>query len=363
MDGSGGARARFRDKFAGLQFRNIGPFRGGRVTAVAGVPGQPLTFYFGGTGGGVWKTTDGGASWTGLRQVLQDRLGGRARGGGLRSERGLRGDGRRLHPRQRVGGRRRLEVDGRGKDVDLRGSERDTADSARARAPEEPGPRLRRSARARVRTEPRARHLPVAGRREDLEEGPLRRRQDGRVRSRHGPHEPARALRGLLAGRADAVEPRERRAGQRPLQDDGRRRHVEEARGRAARRIVGRVGVAVSPARPNASGRSSRPRRAASSARTTAARRGRRRTPRTSSGSGPGTTRTSTRTRRTPTPCTCSTSASSGRATGERRSIPSARRTATTTTSGSTRRAGPHDRGNDGGATVTFNGGRSWSSL
>lgn len=51
------------DKLQGLQFRNIGPFRGGRVTAVAGVPGQPLTFYFGGTGGGVWKTTDGGASW------------------------------------------------------------------------------------------------------------------------------------------------------------------------------------------------------------------------------------------------------------------------------------------------------------
>ena len=51
------------DKLQGLNFRNIGPFRGGRVTAVTGVPGQPLTFYFGGTGGGVWKTTDGGASW------------------------------------------------------------------------------------------------------------------------------------------------------------------------------------------------------------------------------------------------------------------------------------------------------------
>ena len=51
------------ESLQGLQFRNIGPFRGGRVTAVAGVPGQPLTFYFGGTGGGVWKTTDGGASW------------------------------------------------------------------------------------------------------------------------------------------------------------------------------------------------------------------------------------------------------------------------------------------------------------
>ncbi|MGI9107365.1 MAG: VPS10 domain-containing protein [Pyrinomonadaceae bacterium] len=46
-----------------LQWRSIGPFRGGRVTAVAGVASQPLVYYFGATGGGVWKTTDGGANW------------------------------------------------------------------------------------------------------------------------------------------------------------------------------------------------------------------------------------------------------------------------------------------------------------
>src|SRR6266853_5534389 len=46
-----------------LEWREIGPFRGGRVTAVAGHADQPLTFYFGGTGGGVWKTTDGGLTW------------------------------------------------------------------------------------------------------------------------------------------------------------------------------------------------------------------------------------------------------------------------------------------------------------
>ncbi|HEY9284134.1 MAG TPA: hypothetical protein VIP46_11830 [Pyrinomonadaceae bacterium] len=46
-----------------LQYRNIGPARGGRVTAVAGVPSQPMVYYFGATGGGVWKTTDGGANW------------------------------------------------------------------------------------------------------------------------------------------------------------------------------------------------------------------------------------------------------------------------------------------------------------
>jgi len=46
-----------------LKFRQIGPFRGGRVGAVTGVETQPLVFYQGATGGGIWKTTDGGASW------------------------------------------------------------------------------------------------------------------------------------------------------------------------------------------------------------------------------------------------------------------------------------------------------------
>jgi photosystem II stability/assembly factor-like uncharacterized protein len=46
-----------------LQWRNIGPFRGGRVAAAAGVPGDPVTFYFGSAGGGVWKTSDAGSTW------------------------------------------------------------------------------------------------------------------------------------------------------------------------------------------------------------------------------------------------------------------------------------------------------------
>ncbi|MDE3053324.1 MAG: hypothetical protein KGJ70_05535 [Gemmatimonadota bacterium] len=49
--------------WSGMRYRLIGPFRGGRVTTVTGVPSQPRTFYMGSTGGGVWKTTDAGASW------------------------------------------------------------------------------------------------------------------------------------------------------------------------------------------------------------------------------------------------------------------------------------------------------------
>jgi photosystem II stability/assembly factor-like uncharacterized protein len=46
-----------------LEWRNIGPFRGGRSAAVTGVPGKPNLFYFGSTGGGVWRTTDAGSTW------------------------------------------------------------------------------------------------------------------------------------------------------------------------------------------------------------------------------------------------------------------------------------------------------------
>lgn len=50
-------------RYAGLRWREIGPFRGGRVDAVAGVVGQPLIYYMGATGGGIWKTVDGGNTW------------------------------------------------------------------------------------------------------------------------------------------------------------------------------------------------------------------------------------------------------------------------------------------------------------
>ncbi|MBT8318929.1 MAG: glycosyl hydrolase, partial [Gramella sp.] len=46
-----------------LEYRLIGPFRGGRSAAVTGVPGKPNLFYFGAAGGGVWKTENGGRSW------------------------------------------------------------------------------------------------------------------------------------------------------------------------------------------------------------------------------------------------------------------------------------------------------------
>ncbi|MDE2162887.1 MAG: exo-alpha-sialidase [Alphaproteobacteria bacterium] len=52
--------------YAGLQWRQLGPFRGGWATMVEGVPSKPNTFYFGAAGGGIWKTDDAGRTWQGL---------------------------------------------------------------------------------------------------------------------------------------------------------------------------------------------------------------------------------------------------------------------------------------------------------
>ncbi len=49
--------------YSSMEYRLIGPFRGGRSAAVTGVPGKPNLFYFGATGGGVWRTQDGGRTW------------------------------------------------------------------------------------------------------------------------------------------------------------------------------------------------------------------------------------------------------------------------------------------------------------
>src|ERR1043166_10222592 len=49
--------------FSGMQWRQIGPFRGGRALTIEGVRDEPNTWYFGAVAGGVWETTDGGANW------------------------------------------------------------------------------------------------------------------------------------------------------------------------------------------------------------------------------------------------------------------------------------------------------------
>ncbi|MDT8320912.1 MAG: hypothetical protein RQ826_10350 [Xanthomonadales bacterium] len=64
--GTGLQAATDTDKLEGLEWRLVGPYRGGRVTAVTGVPGKPNLYYMGATGGGVWKTENAGTTWENL---------------------------------------------------------------------------------------------------------------------------------------------------------------------------------------------------------------------------------------------------------------------------------------------------------
>ncbi len=70
----GGRLTQFLDEsfFGGMRYRMVGPARGGRVTTVTGVRQQPLTFYMGSTGGGIWKTADAGETWTNVTDGFLD---------------------------------------------------------------------------------------------------------------------------------------------------------------------------------------------------------------------------------------------------------------------------------------------------
>jgi photosystem II stability/assembly factor-like uncharacterized protein len=57
--------------YNGMKWRSIGPFRAGRVSAVAGIPGNAAVYYMGSPGGGVWKTLDGGTVWTAIADQIK----------------------------------------------------------------------------------------------------------------------------------------------------------------------------------------------------------------------------------------------------------------------------------------------------
>ena len=159
----------------GLKYRLVGPPAGGRVSRVAGVPGDPLTYYAATASGGVWKSTDGGIRWKPIFDDQPTSLDRLDRRGAVRPERRLRRLRRGQHPRQRGPGQRHLQVHRRRQDLDSTCGSR-TARSARwsstRRTPTSPSRRCSASA---FGPEPRARRLPHHDGGEDLAAGALRR--------------------------------------------------------------------------------------------------------------------------------------------------------------------------------------------
>ena len=226
-----------RNPLAGaLRWRSIGPFRGGRVHRRRRHRDAAVRLLHG----------------RDRRRRLEDRRRGRRRGrnvsdGFFRTgsvgaglgrrvepEHRLRRHGRGMPARQHLVRGRRLQVDRRRQDVDACRPRRQQSDRPDANSSHQRRRRLRRGDRTSLRTKRRARRVPDEGRRQDVAEGPLRRRQDRRRGHRAGPIEPADSLRDDVAGAADAVEHHEHRPGRRPLQVDRRRRDVDEADGRLA---------------------------------------------------------------------------------------------------------------------------------
>ena len=137
-----------------------------------------------------------------LGQGLQDRLGRRDRRRGVGSERRLRRDGGGADPRQRLARRRRLQVDRRREGPGRTSGSARHAQISRVRVhPKEPGPRLRRGARARLGPNAERGIFRSKDGGKTWDEVLFVEREDGRVRPRHGPDEPAHPLRRLLAGR------------------------------------------------------------------------------------------------------------------------------------------------------------------
>ena len=141
--------------YSGLVWRNIGPFRGGRVSAVTGVIGQPGIFYIGLPLGGVWKTTGAGTTWYPIFDDVKEA----SSVGSVQVAPSIRTSSTSAwathHRWRHQRGQRRLQVDGRRKNVEAHGARRHEADSVDPRRPEgsEPRPRSpRRGTSTRSRT-------------------------------------------------------------------------------------------------------------------------------------------------------------------------------------------------------------------
>ncbi len=222
--------------YSGLSWRMLGPFRGGRVDAVSGVPGRPNEFYFGAVNGGVWKTIDAGRVWTpvfdsqpvasiGALAVAPSAPDTIYVGSGESTLRDSMGYGNGMYKSTDAGKTwTHIGLD-------------DTQHIGKiAVDPEEPERRLRRGHRPSLRSAPGSRRVPLAGRRQDLEESAVQERQRRRRRRRDRPDQLAHRLRLAVEYAPSALVhlSADERPGRRDLQVDRRRHDLESADERPA---------------------------------------------------------------------------------------------------------------------------------
>ncbi len=215
--------------FRGAQYRLVGPSRGGRVTAVAGVPSQPKTFYMGVASGGLFRTVDAGLNWVPISD-------GKIPVGSMGSiavadsdpEDHLRRHRLGRPAQQRVDGAGRLQDHRRRGDVAFRRAVQRGADCRRSHPSHQPRHRVGRGNRGCLQAQRPARGLQDRGRREDLEKGPVRRRR-GRGDGRGGPPgQPDARVCVDVAARTQALDDHQRLEGRRFLQEHGRRGQLRE---------------------------------------------------------------------------------------------------------------------------------------
>ena len=163
-----------------LRYRVIGPFRASRTVGAVGIPTQPAVFFMGVNNGGVWKTDDYGRTWAPIFDEAPTGLGRRPRRVAVASGRHLRRQRRRPAPPRPRRGRRHLQVHRRRRDVDARRPRRRPAGRPPRHPPDQPRHRVRGRHGPSVRPERRTRRVPHDQRRTDVGKGPVRRSEHRR---------------------------------------------------------------------------------------------------------------------------------------------------------------------------------------
>ena len=216
------------EAYADLEWRYIGP-EGNRFSAAAGLPSDPYTYYVGAASGGIYKTTDGGVNWDAIfdDQPVQS-IG--SLGVSLTDPNIVwagTGEGK-IRSHISIGQGVYKSTDG-GMTWTLMGARTDGAHSPARHPSDQSRHRLRLRAGAFVRSAAGARRLPHHGRRRELGAGALRGREHRVLGHRPRPGQPAQPVRRDVAARDPHLRPHQRRTRRRPARLPRRRRHLGEA--------------------------------------------------------------------------------------------------------------------------------------